>query len=315
MKFRSDPRSLSGALAALFTPFTDEGDLDSASLRNMINWQIANGSTGITLGGSTGEPSSLSVAERIESIKVAAAEINDRVPFMPGTGTAKMSETLELTQAAIDAGADASMIITPYYSRPTQEALYRWYAEVAQTFPEMPFVIYNVPSRTAVDMAPETVARLYRDFDNIVGIKETTKDFEHFSRVMHACGRDLLVWSGIELLCLPLMALGGVGFISALANLSPRAIADMYHAWEAGDLEKAREIHYGLHPLADLLFVETNPAPSKWVMARRGLIASDHVRSPLITPTDAGITKIEALLAEGEDYLTPITGFEIGAQA
>lgn len=315
MKFRSDPRSLSGALAALFTPFTDEGAMDDASLRNMINWQIANGSTGITLGGSTGEPSSLSIAERIDSIKVAAAEINDRVPFMPGTGTAKMSETLELTQAAIDAGADASMIITPYYSRPTQEALYRWYAEIAQTFPDMPFVIYNVPSRTAVDMAPETVARLFRDFENVVGIKETTKDFEHFSRVMHACGRDLLVWSGIELLCLPLMALGGVGFISALANLSPRAISDMYHAWEDGDLEKARDIHYGLHPLADLLFVETNPAPSKWVMARRGLISSDHVRSPLITPTDAGIAKIEALLAEGEDFLTPITGFEIGAQA
>lgn len=315
MKFRSDPRSLSGALAALFTPFTDEGAMDDASLRNMINWQIANGSTGITLGGSTGEPSSLSIAERIDSIKVAAAEINDRVPFMPGTGTAKMSETLELTQAAIDAGADASMIITPYYSRPTQEALYRWYAEIAQTFPDMPFVIYNVPSRTAVDMAPETVARLFRDFENVVGIKETTKDFEHFSRVMHACGRDLLVWSGIELLCLPLMALGGVGFISALANLSPRAISDMYHAWEEGDLEKARDIHYGLHPLADLLFVETNPAPSKWVMARRGLISSDHVRSPLITPTDAGIAKIEALLGEGEDFLTPITGFEIGAQA
>ncbi|GAA1341237.1 4-hydroxy-tetrahydrodipicolinate synthase [Arthrobacter roseus] len=315
MKFRSDPRSLSGALAALFTPFTAEGDVDNVSLRNMINWQIANGSTGITLGGSTGEPSSLSVAERIDSIKVAAVEINDRVPFMPGTGTAKMSETLELTQAAIDAGADASMIITPYYSRPTQEALYRWYAEVAQTFPDMPFVIYNVPSRTAVDMAPETVARLFRDFENIVGIKETTKDFEHFSRVMHACGRDLLVWSGIELLCLPLMALGGVGFISALANLAPRAISDMYHAWEEGDLEKARDIHYGLHPLADLLFVETNPAPSKWVMARRGLISSDHVRSPLITPTDAGITKIEELLAQGEDFLTPITGFEIGAQS
>lgn len=315
MKFRSEPTSLGGALPALFTPFTADGEVDNASLKNMINWQIASGSTGITLGGSTGEPSSLSVSERIRSIQVAAAEVDDRVPFMPGTGTAKMSETLDITQAAVDAGADAAMIITPYYSRPTQEALYRWYAEVAQTFPDMPFVIYNVPSRTAVDMAPETVARLFKDFNNVIGIKETTKDFEHFSRVIHACGRDLLVWSGIELLCLPLMALGGVGFISALANLAPRAIADMYHAWEAGDLEKARDIHYGLHPLADLLFVETNPAPSKWVMARRGLISSDHVRSPLITPTDAGIAKIEELLAQGEQYLTPVTGFEIGTSA
>lgn len=313
MKFRSDPRQLRGALAALFTPFTDDGEVDHASLENMINWQIASGSGGITLGGSTGEPSSLSVAERIAAMTTAARATGDRVPFMPGTGTAKLSETLELTQAAADLGADASMIITPYYSKPTQEALYRWYGEIATTFPDLPIVIYNVPSRTAVDVAPETVARLFRDFDNIVGIKETTKDFEHFSRVIHACGRDLLVWSGIELLCLPLMALGGVGFISALANLAPRAIADMYQAWEVGDLEKARTIHYGLHPLADLLFVETNPAPSKWVMARRGLISSDHVRSPLITPTDTGIARIESLVAEGEQYLTPVTGFEVGA--
>lgn len=313
MKFRSRPsQHLPGSLAALFTPFTDDGAVDHDSLRNMIRWQIANGTDGITLGGSTSEPGSQTVAERAAAIRTAAEEIDDTVPFMPGTGTAKLDETLELTQAAVDAGADASMIITPYYARPTQEALYQWYATIAREFPGMPFVIYNVPSRTAVDVAPETVGRLFRDFDNIVGIKETTKDFEHFSRVIKACGPELLVWSGIELLCLPLMAIGGVGFISALGNLAPKAIAEMYDAWQAGDHQRAREIHYGLHPLVDLLFVETNPAPSKWVMARRGLIASDHVRSPLITPTDAGLTKIKALLAEGEQYMTDVADFQIG---
>lgn len=311
MKFRNDPQHLKGSLAALFTPFTDTGEVDHDSLRNMIRWQLANGTDGITLGGSTSEPGSQTIEERAAAIRTAADEIGDKAPFMPGTGTAKLDETLELTQAAVDAGADAAMIITPYYAKPTQEALYQWYATVAREFPQMPFVIYNVPSRTAVDVAPETVARLFKDFDNIVGIKETTKDFEHFSRVIHACGPELLVWSGIELLCLPLMALGGVGFISALGNMAPRAIADMYDAWEAGDLAKARGIHYGLHPLADLLFVETNPAPSKWVMAQRGLIASDHVRSPLIGTTDAGQTKIKALLAEGEQYLTSVDGFQI----
>jgi 4-hydroxy-tetrahydrodipicolinate synthase len=160
-------------------------------------------------------------------------------------------------------------------------------------------------------MSPETVARLFRDFDNIVGIKETTKDFEHFSRVMHLAGRELLVWSGIELLCLPLMALGGVGFISALANIAPKASADMYNAWMAGDLETARRIHYGVHPLVDLLFVETNPAPSKWLMAQRGLIASGYVRPPLITPTESGLTKINELLEAGKDYLTPVGDFRI----
>ena len=312
MKFRSDPQQhLKGSLAAMFTPFTASGDVDHDSLRNMVQWQIASGSSGITIGGSTGEPSAQSVEERAAAIRATADAIGDRVPFMAGTGTAKLQETLELTQAAVDAGADASMIITPYYSRPTQEALYRWYATIATEFPQMPFVIYNVPSRTAVDMAPETVARLSRDFDNIVGIKETTKDFEHFSRVMHLAGKDLLVWSGIELLCLPLMAIGGVGFISALANIAPKASADMYQAWMEGDFETARKIHYGVHPLVDLLFVETNPAPSKWLMAEAGLISSDYVRPPLITPTDAGLKKITDLMEAGREYLTPVDGFRI----
>ncbi len=312
MKFRSDPqRHLGGSLAAMFTPFTDAGGVDHASLRNMVEWQIASGSAGITIGGSTGEPSAQSVEERADAIRITAAAIGDRIPFMAGTGTAKLAETMELTQAAVDAGADAAMIITPYYSRPTQEALYRWYATIAAEFPQMPFVIYNVPSRTAVDMAPETVARLFRDFDNIVGIKETTKDFEHFSRVMHLAGKDLLVWSGIELLCLPLMAIGGVGFISALANVAPRASADMYNAWVEGDFAAAREIHYGVHPLVDLLFVETNPAPSKWLMAEAGLISSSHVRPPLITPTEAGLKRIQELAETGRDYLTPVDGFRL----
>lgn len=312
MKFRNDPQThLKGSLAALFTPFTDNGEVDHDSLRNMIRWQLANGTDGITIGGSTSEPGAQSVEERAAAIRTAADEIGDKAPLMPGTGTAKMSETLELTAAAVDAGADAAMIITPYYAKPTQEALYRWYATVAREFPQMPLVIYNVPTRTAVDIAPETVARLFKDFDNIVGIKETTKDFEHFSRVLHLAGPELMVWSGIELLCLPLMALGGVGFISALGNMAPKAVADMYDAWEAGNFAKAREIHYGVHPLVDLLFAETNPAPSKWVMAQRGLIASDHVRQPLITPTDAGQRRIKDLLEQGEQYMTSVDDFQI----
>ncbi|ODU66212.1 MAG: 4-hydroxy-tetrahydrodipicolinate synthase [Micrococcales bacterium 70-64] len=291
------------------TPFLATGEVDHDSLANLVNWQLANGTHGISLGGSTGEPSSQSVQERADAIRTVAKTIDDRVPFMPGTGTEKLEETLELTAAAQDAGADAVLIITPYYARPTQEALYTWYTTVAREFPDLPIVAYNVPSRTAVDIAPETVARLYRDVDNFVGVKETTKDFEHFSRVLQLCGKDLLVWSGIELLCLPLLALGGIGFISATSNIAPRAHADLYEAWASGDIERAREIHYGLHPLVDLLFVETNPAPGKWVLEQRGLVTSGFVRPPLITPTDAGLTKIRALLAEGEQWLTSTEGF------
>ncbi|HYI32265.1 MAG TPA: 4-hydroxy-tetrahydrodipicolinate synthase [Glaciibacter sp.] len=315
MKFRSDPSRIRGSIAPLMTPFTADGAVDSASLVNLVNWQLASGTHGISLGGSTGEPSSQTISERADGIRTVAAAIDDRVPFMPGTGSARLDETLELTSAARDAGVDAALIITPYYSRPTQEALYVWYKTVAEEFPDLPIVAYNVPSRTAVDIAPETIARLYRDLDNFVGVKETTKDFEHFSRVMQLCGPDLLVWSGIELLCLPLLALGGAGYISATSNIAPAAHVEMYDAWVAGDLGRAREIHYGLHPLVDLLFVETNPAPGKWVLERRGLIQSGHVRPPLISPTDAGLTKMRALLEQGEQYLTPADGFRMEGAA
>ncbi len=315
MKFRSNPATIRGSIAPLMTPFTSDGAIDHAGLTNLVNWQLASGSNGISIGGSTGEPSSQTIAERAEAIRTVAAAIGDRVPFMPGTGSAKLDETMELTAAARDAGIDAALIITPYYARPTQEALYRWYKTVADEFPDLPIVAYNVPSRTAVDIAPETVARLFHDVENFVGVKETTKDFEHFSRVLHLCGPELLVWSGIELLCLPLMALGGAGFVSATANIAPAAVAEMFTAWESGDFARAREIHYGLHPLVDLLFVETNPAPGKWVLEQRGLIASGHVRSPLIEPTDAGLVKIKQLMAEGEKYLTSADGFTVSNTA
>jgi len=235
----------------------------------------------------------------------AVAVIADRVPFLPGTGSARLDETLELTAAASELGADAALVITPYYARPTQEGLFQWYATVAGQNPELPIVVYNVPSRTAVDIAPETVARLRRRFDNIIGVKETTRDFEHFSRVLHQCGRDILVWSGIELLCLPLLALGGVGFVSAVANLAPAAVAQMFELWMAGQHEKARELHYGMHPLVDVIFTETNPAPAKWVLQQAGLLGSACVRPPLASVSSGGQQRITELLRAGAPMLGP----------
>ncbi|HZR92948.1 MAG TPA: 4-hydroxy-tetrahydrodipicolinate synthase [Gaiellaceae bacterium] len=303
MRFRSNPETIRGSIAPVVTPFTGDGALDADGLRRLIAWQLESGSHGISLGGSTGEPSAQTVDERIAAMRVASEAIADRVPFLPGTGSAKLDETMALTAAAGELGADACLVITPYYSRPTQEGLYRWYAAVAREFPQLPIVVYNVPSRTAVDVAPETVARLRRDFDNVVGIKETTRDFEHFSRVIHACGRDVLVWSGIELLCLPLLALGGLGFISAVANLAPAAVARMYELWTAGEHEQALDLHYRLHPLVDVIFVETNPAPAKWVLARLGLLGSPHVRPPLAPVSEAGAAEIERLLAQAGDLV------------
>ena len=308
MKFRSDPSSVRGAFSALVTPFTPTGEVDHDSLTALVRWQLESGSHGVSIGGSTGEPSAQSVAERIAAMRTTARAVDDQAPFLAGTGTAKLDETLELTAAARDLGADLCLVITPYYARPTQEGLYRWYSTVCAEFPDLPIVAYNVPVRTAVGIDPQTLARLRSDHDNFVGVKETTKDFEHFSHVLHQCGRDFLVWSGIELLCLPLLALGGSGFISALSNIAPAATAQMYDLWVAGDHEGARDLHYALHPLVSLLFVETNPAPAKHVLQQWGRIASAHVRAPLAPASDAGIQRIQNLLADAARLIDPGTG-------
>jgi 4-hydroxy-tetrahydrodipicolinate synthase len=304
VRFRSDPaHTIRGSIAPVVTPFTAEGQLDLDGLRTLIAWQLESGSHGISLGGSTGEPSAQTVQERIAAMDAAAGQIADRVPFLPGTGSAMLEETLELTSHAREIGADAVLVITPYYARPTQEGLFAWYDTVAGEHPDLPVLIYNVPSRTAVDIAPETVARLRRKHANIAGIKETTKDFEHFSRVLHLCGRDTVVLSGIELLCLPLLALGGAGFVSAVTNIVPRAVAQMYEAWQKGDQDTARDLHYALHPLVDLIFTETNPAPAKWVLHQAGLLASAHVRPPLVGLSHAGQQKVTELLRAGSPVL------------
>lgn len=303
MRYRSDPARLRGAYTALVTPFTDDEALDLDGLRSFCRWQLAAGAHGLSIGGSTGEPGVQTVEERIAAMRVVAEETADRVAFLPGTGSLKLGETLELTAAARELGADLALIVTPYYARPTQEGLYQWYSRIAGEFPDLPIAVYNVPVRTSVEITPDTVYRLRRDHDNIVGIKETTKDFEHFSRVYHRCGRDFLMWSGIELLCLPLLALGGSGFISALSNLAPGAVAAMFDHYVAGRHDDAIELHYRLHPLVDLLFVETNPAPAKWLLAELGVLPSPVVRPPLVTPSPGARDTISALYDQARDLV------------
>ncbi|MBV9714241.1 MAG: 4-hydroxy-tetrahydrodipicolinate synthase [Solirubrobacterales bacterium] len=298
MRFRSDPSQLRGAITPLVTPFHDDGALDLESVGRLVDWQLEHGSHGISVGGSTGEPAAQSVAERIEVMRAAARAVGDRVPFLPGSGTARLDETLELTAAAEALGADAVLVITPFYARPTQEGLYHWYATVAREFPELPIVIYNVPVRAAVDIAPATVARLAREHANIVGIKETTRDFEHVSHVLNLCGPDFLAYSGIELLCYPMLALGGAGHLSCVANFAPRPVAQLYDEFAAGRHEEARRLHYELHPLVELAFLETNPAPVKWAMAELGLLPSSHARAPLAPLSTQSRERARGLLAE-----------------
>ncbi len=304
MKFRSDPTSLRGSFGALITPFDDRGELDLDALTDLASWQLQAGCHGLSVGGSTAEPSAQTLSERAAAIAAVAKVTADRVPFIPAVGSAKLDETLELTAVAEAAGADAVLVITPYYAKPTQQGLIEWYGAIATEYPDLPIVVYNVPTRTAVDMAPNTVYELRSRYDNIVGIKETTRDFEHFSYVLKLCGRDFMMWSGIELLCIPLLALGGAGFISALSNLAPKSLSEMYEHWQAGRLDDAREIHYELHPLVDLLFVETNPAPAKWLLHNYGWLPSAHVRPPLSEVTLAGQARIRELMAEADAVLS-----------
>jgi 4-hydroxy-tetrahydrodipicolinate synthase len=287
-----------GAITPLVTPFHPDGALDTRTVGELVGWQLDQGSHGISVGGSTGEPTSQTVAERIEVMRAAAQAIAGRVPFLPGTGTARLDETLELTAEARDLGAEAALVVAPYYARPTQQGLYDWYAAIAREFPDLPIIVYNVPVRSAVDIAPATVGRLRRAFENIVGIKETTRDFEHVSHVLAECGADFIALSGIELLCYPMLALGGAGHLSCAGNFAPRPVAELYDAFAAGDHERARQLHFELHPLVEAAFIETNPVPAKWIMERLGILPSAHVREPLAPLSDASAQRIEELLAD-----------------
>jgi 4-hydroxy-tetrahydrodipicolinate synthase len=298
MRFRSDPAQIRGSIAPVVTPFDEAGAVDLDGVARLIEWQIESGSHGISVHGSTGEPSTQSVEEREAVLEVAAATVADRVPFFPGTGSTHLEETLRLTAKAQELGADAVLLITPYYSRPTQQGLFEWYSTVAAEFPELPIVAYNVPIRTAVDIAPQTMGRLRRAHDNIVGIKETTRDFEHASYVLHECGRDFLVYCGIELLCYPMLCIGGVGHLSCVANVAPGPCAALYDAFVAGDHEEAARLHYELHPLVDMAFVETNPGPVKWAMEKLGIFPCGAVRPPLTRPSEQNRERIAGHLVE-----------------
>src|SRR4051794_6464825 len=304
--FAADPSAVRGAITPLITPFAADGALDLDAIRPLVDWQLEQGTHGISVGGSTGEPTSQTVAERIAVMRAAAAAIDGRVPFLPGTGSARMDETLELTAEAQRLGATAALVVTPYYGRAQQQGLFEWYSRVASELPDLPILVYNVPVRAAVDISPETVERLARAHENIIGVKETTRDFEHVSYVLDRCGPDFVALSGIELLCYPMLCLGGRGHLSCVGNFAPRPVAELYDAFGAGDHERARALHYDLHPLCDAAFVETNPVPAKWIMERLGLLGSGLAREPLAPLGANAQERVRGLLARSPHVAWPM---------
>lgn len=300
-----DVSRLRGSIVPIITPFADDGQIDEEALARLIDWQIASGSHGISVTGTTGEPSALSLGERRLMLDLGKSAVGGRVPFVPATGTNNIDETTNLTHYAERLGVDAALIIVPYYNRPSQEGLFRYFRAVAQSV-ELPIIIYNIPGRTATNMAPETMARLRETCPNIIGVKESNKDFEHTSKVLSTCGRDFLVYSGIELLCYPMLAIGGVGHVSATANLLPREVAALYDLVVAGQWQEAMDLHYRLLPINEALFLETNPGPLKWAMGELGWI-TPHYRLPLCEPSPAHQEKIRAAMAQCDLSNAPIT--------
>ncbi|WP_405103703.1 2,4-dihydroxyhept-2-ene-1,7-dioic acid aldolase [Oceanobacillus sp. FSL H7-0719] len=298
MNYEEIKKKLRGSICPVITPFKEDGSIDETAFKNLVNWQIESGSHGISVTGTSGEPSSLTIAERKSVMFLAKEAINGRVFFTPGTGSTNHDETIELTKYAEEIGADAAMVIVPYYNRPNQEALYQHFKTVADSV-RIPIIIYNIPGRSAVNMEVSTMKRLAEDCPNIIGVKESNKDFEHVNRVLLNCGRDFLLYSGIELLCYPMLAIGGAGFISATANVEPKKVAELYNAWESGNLAKAQDLHFELMPLNDVLFKDTNPTVAKAALGMMRKI-TPKLRMPLGSPSKELQKEVYETLVEME---------------
>ena len=281
-----------GAIVAIVTPFKN-GKVDEAALRKLVEFQIKNGTDGIVPCGTTGESSTLSHEEHDRVIEVVIDAAKKRVPVIAGTGSNSTAEAIRLTRHASKAGADGALMVCPYYNRPTQEGLYQHYKAVAEAVP-IPIIVYNIPGRTGVNINPDTLARLAK-IKNIVGVKEASGSIKQMSDVIHLCGPKFDVLSGDDLFTLPLMAMGGHGVISVISNVAPADMAAMVDAFAAGDLKKARALHYKMTPLIDSLFVETNPTPVKAALAMMKKI-SYEVRLPLYKLSDANYEKLKKIV-------------------
>jgi 4-hydroxy-tetrahydrodipicolinate synthase len=291
-----DASRLRGSIVPLVTPFTAEDEIDQQAVRSLIDWQLASGSHGISVTGTTGEPSALSLGERETMIRLAVEATAGRAPVLAGTGTNNLKETLHLTRVAERSGADAALVIVPYYNRPSQQGLEVYLRRVADST-SLPVVVYNIPGRTAVNLLPETLARIAAASPNVVGVKEAYTDLQQVSDILLTLGRDFLVFSGIEALCFPMLALGGAGHVSATANVLPHEVAHLYDLTRAGRWDEARDLHYRLLPLNEALFLETNPGPVKCVLGWMGKI-HPGLRLPLIGPQPAVQRKLAAALKD-----------------
>jgi 4-hydroxy-tetrahydrodipicolinate synthase len=287
----------SGSSVAIVTPMAESGEIDYAAWDRLLDWHVAEGTDAIVVCGTTGESPTVTLDEATELVKRAAGRLAARVPVIAGSGTNDTATTVERTRRLAEAGADAVLVVTPYYNKPTQEGLYRHFTAVADAS-SVPVILYNVPSRTGVDLLPETVARLAAH-PRIVAIKEATGSLSRLAELAQRCGDELELLSGDDPIAADAILAGARGVISVTANVAPRAMHELCVAALAGDVERTRELDARLQVLHRAMFVESNPIPAKWAVQQLGLIPGG-IRLPL-TPlsAEAHATVREAMRAAG----------------
>ncbi len=284
---------LKGSMVALITPFR-EGEVDPRALNRLVELHVRKGTSALVPCGTTGESATLSHDEHQQVIEETIRASHGRIPVIAGTGSNNTQEALRLTRHAQRAGADAALLISPYYNRPTQEGLYRHFRTIAEAV-GIPLILYNIASRTGVNIEPETFARLAK-LPRIVGVKEASGSLEQMSRIKHLCGDRFALISGDDALTLPVLAIGGVGVISVIANLVPDRVARMIRLFEQGKGAEARKIHYELLPLTKALFLETNPIPVKTAMGLMRMIEDASLRLPMCPMSDGNLPKLKEVL-------------------
>ena len=283
-----------GSMVALVTPF--KGDkVDWQSLEALVEFHVKSGTHGIVPCGTTGESATLSHEEHDDVIKTVIKVVNKRVPVIAGTGSNSTDEAVRLTRAAEKSGADGALMISPYYNRPTQEGIYQHYKKVAESV-AIPLIVYNIPARTGSKIEPETLARL-SEIKNVAGVKEATGSVDQAIDVIRLCGDRLAVYSGEDSLTFSLMALGGKGVISTVANVAPKEMAQLTEACLKGNWEKGREHQFKLIPLIRSLFIETNPIPVKTALSLMGKCASD-LRLPLTPMSEGALKKLKQTMTD-----------------
>lgn len=270
---------IKGSIVAIVTPMHPDGSIDSAAMARLLEWHVEQGTDAIVAVGTTGESATLDVDEHCSLIRQTVEVIAGRIPVIAGTGANSTAEAIELTKSAKNAGADACLLVTPYYNKPSQRGLVAHHTKIAESV-DIPQILYNVPGRTACDMLPETIHTLSQ-VANIIGVKEATGDIDRGREIMALCGEDFAVYSGDDATSLELMLAGAVGSISVTANVAPSAVHEMITLALAGDADAARKVDAGIACLHQDLFLEANPIPVKWALKEMGMIDSG-IRLPLV---------------------------------